>query len=476
MRVVAARTYLAVALSAIALTILAGSAPAQPPSGAAGPAGPGPGAGGPGRFRAQLDLPTQPTAVAVPSLSPEVRGPGPMFDSAPSQMPGLDLKHFKYDTHEYFVSGTADGRRYTTRVVVRRPHDDKKFSGLVLAESMHSSGAAHAFEFTAPYVMDAGHAAVEILTTSRDPFVALNAERYGKLEIEDGQASDILAQVGALVKSDHGPLGKLKVRKMVMSGSSMSSGTLINYLPAHMVYRTPDMHDIYDGFMPTSAGQTIMDIDVPLLQLPTMLELENNVPHRQDSDEPGKQYRLFEFAGIGHVDSRNNVRFVPNPCVQELSTFPTQAYMSVGLYYLMRWVDQSIPPPHAPRVWLDRDTTNDGTMMATDAHGNGLGGIRSPYLDVPIAKYRSSATAREPLIEHPSAWLVANGGLRGAQLMCRLTAYQVPFPKSELRDLYKTKDNYVRLFAAHLDELERQGWSLPLFHDVIMSDAKAVDF
>ena len=472
----AARQPLSVSLAIAALAALVvGAAHAQPPFGA-GP-GPGPGGrGGPPRFRARLELPDHPMAVKLPKLSAEIKGPGPMFDSAPSQMPGLDLKHFKYDTHEYFVSGMADGRPYTTRVVVRRPHDDKKFSGLVLAESMHSSGAAHAFEFTAPYVMSSGHAAVEILTTSRDQFVAFNAKRYESLAIEDGQANDILAQVGALVKSDHGPLGRLEVRKMVMSGSSMSSGTLINYLPAHMVYRTPDMQHIYDGFMPTSAGQTIMDIDVPLIQMPTMLEAETNVPRRQDSDEPGKQYRLYEFAGIGHVDSRNNIRFVPNPCVQELSTFPTQAYMSVGLYHLMRWVDQGISPPHADRIWLDRNTANDGSMMATDAHGNGLGGIRSPYVDVPIAKYRAGATARDPLIEHPGAWIAANGGLRGAQLMCRLSAYQVPFSKTELRDLYSTMDNYVRLFAARLDELERQGWSLPLYHDVILGDAKSVDF
>ena len=40
---------------------------------------------------------------------------------------------------------------------------------------------------------------------------------------------------------------------MVLSlAPRMSSGTLINYLPAHMVYRTPDMQRIYDGFLPTS--------------------------------------------------------------------------------------------------------------------------------------------------------------------------------------------------------------------------------
>jgi Alpha/beta hydrolase domain len=421
-------------------------------------------------------LPTAPTAVTLPKLSGEMRGPGPMFDSAPSQAPGLGLDHFKYQTKEYFVSGTAAGKPYTTRLVVRRPADNAKFSGLVLAESMHSSGAAHAFEFTAAYVMSSGHVAVEILTTSPKQFTDFNAQRYGDLKIEDGQAGDILAQVGALVKSDRGPLGKLKVRKMVLSGSSMSSGTLINYLPWHMVYRTPDMQHIYDGFMPTSAGQTIMEIDVPLIQLPTMLELENNVTHRQDSDEPGKQYRLYEIAGIGHVDSRDNVRLKPNPCAKELSTLPVQAFMSVGLYHLFRWVDQGIAPPRAQRVLLDRDTTNDGSLMALDEHGNPIGGVRNVYVDVPVAKYAALNAAATPLIPNPAAWIVKNGGEQGAQIMCRLSAYQVHFSSDELRKLYGTPAEYVQKAEARLAELEKQGWSLPVYHDLIMSDAKAVQF
>lgn len=421
------------------------------------------------------NLPTEPTAVKLPRMSGEVAGPGPMFDSAPSQSPGRGLADFGYETHEYFVSGTADGRPYTTRLVVRRPADDAAFSGLVLAESMHSSGAAHAFEFTAAYVMDSGHAAVEILTTSPAQFVEFNAARYAPLMVENGQANDILAQIGALVKSKSGPLGGLAVRKMVLSGSSMSSGTLINYLPAHRVYRTPDMKHIYDGYMPTSTGATIQAVDVPLIQLPTMHELETNVPRRQDSDEPGQQYRLYEIAAIGHVDARDNVRLHPNPCNEQLSTFPTQAYMSLGLYHLFRWVDEEIPPPRAHRVLLDRDTTNDGSQMLLDEHGNPRGGIRSPYVDVPIAKYGAVNTAKDPLIDHPSAYVAANG-LMGARTMCRLSAHQERFSDARLRELYGTPEGYRQKFEARLDELEREGWSLPVYHDLILADADAVDF
>jgi hypothetical protein len=460
------QTRLGAALAALSATIaLSLSTPveAQGPSGAQRPQ-PQPG-----------DLPNEPTTVVLPKLSKQITGPGAIFDSAPSQARGLGTDHFRYDTEEYFVSGTADGQPYTTRLVVRRPRNDRDFSGLVLAESMHSSGAAHAFEYTAVYLMDSGHAAAEILTTSPAQFVAHNAPRYADLKIADGQANDILAQVGALLKSDAGPLAGLTVRKMVLSGTSMSSGTLINYLPAHKVYRTPQMQHIYDGFMPTSTGATIMEVDVPLIELPTLHEVETNVPRRQDSDEPGKQFRLYEFAGVGHVESRDNVRLIPNPCTKPLSTVPVQAYFAVGLHHLFRWVDQGIAPPRAERVLLDRNVANDGSTMVLDEHGNAVGGIRTPYVDVATAKYVAVNTAAEPLIANPSAYVKANG-LMGAQIMCRLSAYQEPLPPAKLRELYGNKDNYVRMFTARLDELEREGWSLPVYRGMLLGDAAAIDF
>jgi hypothetical protein len=454
---------LPVSLVALA-AFVAGAALAQPPSGF-----------GASRPEPEIEgVPRVPTAVALPTLSAPVTGPGPMFDSAPSHAAGLDDEHFRYETTEYFASGTAAGKPYTTRVVVRSPADDARFSGLVLAESMHVSGAAHAYEFTAAYTMGSGHAAVEILTTSGQPFAAFNAARYGKLAIADGQQNEIIAQVGALLRSNRAPLPK-PARKIVLAGTSMSAGTVINYLPSHMVLRTPDMQRIYDGFLPTSVGATIREIDVPLIEMPTMHEVETNVPRRQDGDEPGKQFRLYEVSGIGHVDSRDNVRLLPNPCVKPLSTVLTQAYFAVGLHHLFRWVDEGIAPPRAPRVLLDRDTSNDGSAMVLDTHGNPVGGIRTPWVDVPIAKYVPVNTAVDPVIANPSAYVKVNG-LQGAQIMCRLSAYQEPFSPAKLRELYGSEREYLRKFESRLDELERQGWSLPVYRDALLADARRVGF
>jgi hypothetical protein len=454
---------LSAAVATLSLLAAVGTV-AQPPGGFGGP-----------RPEPEIEgIPREPTAVSLPTLSAPVTGPGPAFDSAPSLARGLDIEHFRYETTEYFASGTAAGKPYTTRVVVRQPADDRRFSGLVLAESMHVSGAAHMFEFTSGYLMDAGHAAVEIVTTSPQQFAAFNAARYGSLRVENGQQNEIIAQVAALMRSSKSPLAG-PVRKLVMGGTSMSAGTLINYLPAHMVFRTPEMNRIFDGFMPTSTGSTIREIDVPLIQMPTMHEVETNVTRRQDSDELGLQFRLYEYAAIGHVDSRDNARLLPNPCTKPLSTFLTQAYFSLSLHHLLRWVDEGVAPPRAQRILLDRDESNDGSTMVLDEHGNPLGGIRSPYVDVPTAKYAPVNTAVDPVIANPSEYVRANG-LQGAQIMCRLSAYQEPFSAAKLRELYGSKREYLRKFEARLSELEREGWSLPVYRETMLADVAKTEF
>jgi hypothetical protein len=112
--------------------------------------------------------------------------------------------------------------------------------------------------------------------------------------------------------------------------------------------------------------------------------------------------------------------------------------------------------------------------MLLDAHGNGVGGIRNPYVDVPTAKYVAVNTAAEPPIDNPNWWITQNAG--GAGIMCRLSAYQTPFATAKLRELYGNPQEYRRRFEARLDELEAAGWSLPLYREMILADAEAIEF
>jgi alpha/beta hydrolase family protein len=436
-----------------------------------GPGGPG------GRGAVPQNLPTSPTAVTLPMMT-EVTGPAPMYDSAPSQPAGKGLDFYKYQAKEYFISGTANGQPYKTRMVVRMPVDRARFSGLVLMESMHGSGAAHMFEYTSMYTMNSGHAAVEVVTTANTPgeLKAMNEARYKEMAVVNGQATDILAQAGALVKSG-APLGGAVPRKVVLAGTSQTAGILINYLPAHAVYRTPKMERIFDGYMPTSNGSTItQELDVPIVHVPTMQEVSGQtITWRQDSDDPGKQYRVYEFPGMAHVDTRDAARMMPNPCALPLSTYPLQAYMSVALNHLFNWVDKGVVPPHADRIWLDRNEA-DGSPMALDEVGNPRGGVRSPYVDVPVVKYKIRPAVANPFPANPSAWMKANGNEKGAGLMCNLSASQTALSKDDLKKRYKNKKNYVSLVEKRVSELEKAGWSLPMYHDLIVGDAAKVDF
>jgi hypothetical protein len=228
--------------------------------------------------------------------------------------------------------------------------------------------------------------------------------------------------------------------------------------------------------MPTSNGSTIRPVDVPLIQIPTMTEVSSgNVTARQDGDAPGEQFRLYEFAGMAHVDSRDSVRFKPDPCKTPISLFPLQAYFSVALNHLFEWVDKGKVPPRAERILLDRNTANDGSLMALDEYGNPRGGIRNPYVDVPVSKIGVRNEAAAPPIPNPSKWIATHGAGAAGQ-MCGLAGYQVGLPQEQLRKLYGSKKTYQERVARRLDELEKAGWSLPVYRETILADAAKAQF
>ena len=417
----------------------------------------GGGKGGPGGFgkgAPPAPLPTVPTAVTLPALSEKITGPGAMFDTGKAHWTNRGPEVYKYVVEEYFVTGTANGKPYKTRLAFRRPADNKKFSGLVMTESMHFSGNAHGFGYNSIYIMTSGHIAAEIVISSLNLFTDFNKERYGSLQATPDQGNEILAQVGSLIRSAQGPLKGLTVRKEILWGTSASSAVLSAYLPAHMVYRTPEMKNVYDGFLATSTGGNLRNVDVPIIQVPTQNEYRNGatMTTRADSDTPGEQYRMYEWAGMGHLDSRFDVR-LEGACANPLSPIPFEALMSTSLDYMFKWIDKGQAPPKAQRIEMM------GNAMVLDDNGNPKGGIRSPYLDVPLAKF----TAQSP---------AAAGKTGDAPLLCGLSNYVTPIPADKLKAMYKNKKGYVKKFEARLKEIEKSGWALPLYHDLVVQDAK----
>src|SRR5262245_1813819 len=418
-----------------------------------------------------------PVVSAVATASAEITEPGKFFETLMELKPGDDLAHFNYVTKEYFVSGTANGQPYKTRIVIRKPADDGRFSGLVLAESMHPSGNPWMFHFTHTYSMTEGHIGLEILTTTPQGLGEANSGRYKDLMVGNGQANEIIAQVGALIKSKEkgNPLAGLTVRKMILTGSSASAAVVVNYLPAHMVQRLPDMKPIYDGFMPTSNGANLRLVDVPMIQVPTMRETMNGATTRPDGDTTGNQFRVYEFAGMAHIDSRDAVAYYPDPCKLPISRFPMAAYMSVALNHLWQWLDKGTVPPHADRIYMDYNTDGDGSLMALDEFGNVKGGIRTTYVDVPTSKIGVPNSGAEPPIKNPHPFIAARGEAAQNQL-CGLANYQIAFTREQLKKLYKDRKTYQARVQQRYDELIKQGWALQVYRSVVLDDAAQVDF
>jgi len=472
--VVVALVVVAMSLSAIALF-------AQLPIPVQGQRGEQPQGQGRGRGRGQepAQAPDPPPVVSpIATATPEITGPGRFYETLMELKPGDDLAHFRYVTKEYFVAGTANGQPYKTRIVIRRPSDASRFSGLILAESMHPSGNPWMFHFTHAYSMTEGHIGLEILTTTPQGLADANPGRYKELAVANGQANEIIAQVGALMKSSRAdnPLAGLPIRRMILAGSSASAAVVVNYLPAHMVQRLAELKPIYDGFMPTSNGTNLRKIDVPMIQVPTMREVFQGVgPTRVDGDTPGDQFRMYEFAGMAHIDSRDAAAYYPDPCKQPISRFPLAAYMSVALNHLWQWLDKGTVPPHADRFYVDYNTDKDGSLLALDEWGNVKGGIRNPYVDVPAAKFGVPNSGAEPPIKNPHPFIAARGEAAQNQL-CGLANYQINFTPDQLKKLYKDRKTYQAKVLQRYDELAREGWALPVYRPVVAEDAARVAF
>jgi hypothetical protein len=467
--------------------------PGQNPSGAppAAPAGRGGGRGGRGT---QPAAPVKQVAAPVPSAV-EVSGPGEVFetfmddydDVKKAEIPAKDTyAKFNYEAHEYFVSGTTSGGMpYKTRIVIRKPKDNTKFNGLILAESMHPSGNPWVFHFTQIYAMTSGVIGLEVLTSTPAGLAAANEARYKDLAVPNGAANDILAQVGALIKSDHkdNPLTGLTVRKMILAGSSASAAVAQNYLSnAHMAQRLADMKPIFDGFMPTSANGQIPALDVPTILVPTMRETFAGSGTMQPDTE---KLRVYEFAGMAHIDSRVAGAYYPDPCKYPMSRYPLGAEMAVALDKLFVWADKGAVPPHADRFYVDFNPDNKpqldrdkGVLLALDEFGNVKGGIRNTYVDVPVRSYHVPNEAAEPRISNPHYTIAARriaGQDPDAQL-CGLSNFETALSKDQLKKLYKSPKDYANKVAQRYDELVKQGWALPVYKETVVAEAARATF
>jgi hypothetical protein len=376
------------------------------------------------------------------------------------------VETFPYVTEELFVSGEANSAPYTTRIVVRRPRDVKAFSGTVVAEAQHAGGRSLIFEWSRASILTRRHIFVEIVHGAANvtQLKTFNAERYKSLQIAQGQANEILAQVGMLVKTRGGVLAPYDVRRVTLMGTSASSGTVRNYFSAHAQWRMADGRPIYDGFLLTSTnGNTPLPVvDVPIVQMPTQTEVQTHAEagikyRRPDSDEPGNRFRLYEVAGMPHNNSREMRSFTGDPCTLPVTKFPAGAFTALGLHHLIEWIANGKVPPKAPPIEVDQNTQGDGSHLALDEFGNAKGGVRNVWVDVPAATFGT----------------FGKGKTTAQDRLCQLAGTEVPLPEATIKKLYRDKADYAKKVDDRLARLVKEGWFLPEYVDLVKADMKA---
>ena len=120
----------------------------------------------------------------------------------------------------------------------------------------------------------------------------------------------------------------------------------------------------------------------------------------------------------------------------------------------MAWVARGTPPP-APAPF--RFTNAHTAAFALDDHGNVLGGVRTPAVDVPVATLSQVAAP-------------------GSSVLCTLFGSTTPFSAPVLSNLYGTKAHYVARYTADLDRAIAGRYLLPSERPSLLAEAQRAQF
>jgi len=404
-----------------------------------------------------LNFESYPASAQGDLTLPKIDGPVPVGE-APGiyQPPRTPESNKAYAIEEFFISGKALGRDYVTTLNVLRPIHPGANLRTAIVEPTHPGNIWPVRSTTSDYLMNAGHISVTVnssaLVVERlvKPY---HPKRYSPLSVPNlpGIENEILAQVGAMLK--HGGLPDVKVGKLILAGYSNTGGKVREYILAkHNQTRLTGNKPIYDGYFPgqTAVGalpKPIPDMDVPVIELQGEREIiatfKRNPGGLTYRRPDGQNYRLYEVPGMSHMDTSDPemLPFSPSQCnVTHPSSFPLKHFWQNALKNLIVWVETGKPAPRAERIQL----TEDGMTIKRDNHGNAIGGVPAPQIQIPIASYYTVSEGNE---KYPNA-------------RCDMIGYQVSFSKEKLIDLYGSFDNYAAKFNQRLNELVRDGWYL----------------
>ncbi|MFM1885737.1 MAG: hypothetical protein RL026_894, partial [Pseudomonadota bacterium] len=297
---------------------------------------------------------------------------------------------------------------------------------------------------------------------------------------ETGLAWDILTQLGALLKSTTAanPLRQPAAR-LYMTGQSQTAGyarTWASVFSRHV--QGPNGGPLYDGFLYSGSppwqvplhqcAPSFSDEDprsktapagVPVIELFAEGDIGTNLSSRRpDADTAPDLYRRHEVAGAAHADPWEARSFANDadrlratgeasppalacqPAGVQDTDFPARLAINAAWRHLDAWVRHGTVAPHSQPLQLRMPVAlpfDPERAFVTDAAGNAIGGVRSPLVDVPAARYVGAKT--------------------GA-FSCMFDGYMYPFDAARLQQLHGSGRDYVRRVEASARELRRQAW------------------
>ena len=416
-----------------------------------------------------------------------------------------DLAAHGYVEQEYFASGTAysfksrttpsDGKwtiavsgsaPYRTRIIVRRPSDPAKFDGNVVVEWMNVSAGESApdWDYLDPALMDSGAAYVAVSAQA----LAVNG---GKALLSSG------ASPGLVRKSRPGtgpctiratstpstcsprsvrrcappaplPLGGLRPSHVLAVGESQSAFYLTTYAdaiqPLDPAYQGIFIHSrgggaaSFNGPNVTSAisGNVRIrtDLDVPVFMLETQTDLIQ-LGYAAAQQPNTSRIRTWEVAGTSHADAYEVGSAASLlGCSTPVNSGPQHQVAQAAFVAFLHWVDKGRQPPSPKPFTL---SSTHPAKLALDAHGNVVGGVRTPAVDVPV----STLSGAPP---------------QGSSELCGLFGSTVPFTPQTLVALYGTTAGYVHAYTTDLNRAIAAGYILPADRASLLTQAAQVSF
>jgi hypothetical protein len=392
----------------------------------------------------------------------------------------------------------VDRSEFRTRFVVRRPLDPSRFNGTVIVEWLNVSGGTDVepdWALMHRHIIREGFAWVGAsaqkagidgggLIEGQNHIKVLDPDRYGTLNHPgDAYSYDMFSQIGRIFRdsSQGGPLGPLVAARLIACGHSQSAAFLVTYLNA-----VDPIAAVYDGYLVHGRGATGSNLDgfrtpagptgedrpavtpvliredvrVPVLTLQSETDvcvLGGGQARQSDSD----RIRLWEVAGSAHAETyllvacrADTGALAPEelaamldptaglanfPTPNPIASGPQQHYVGhAALAGLERWVRDGTPPPEAARL----ESTDGGASLVLGPNGIAVGGIRTPWVDVPVATLSG----------------LQEGGGEGMTFLFGTTK---PFTAADIAELYPGGvAYYLTQFGESLDAAVERGFLL----------------